>query len=226
MQDPLVKAEQKGSARMGLCNAGSRGGTLKTLLPEEGCAIWSYYTKDYMKHQSQILSQNLRSHRICGLWPPIRDLTRKMLRRLSSYNMFALSAIPGDFGKVTQSLCTASRIKRGYLCSGRWFDYSKHSSSTKQYMHRGNPGLCPQLWPCWHHGHFPWSVSLAMNPVKTQVLSDPMQPLTLPSSWQGHASALSTCIVHHSCVIAFPSLGAPSAKGGHLWGFCLDFHLF
>lgn len=88
-------------------------------------------------------------------------------------------------------------------------------------MHGGNPGFCPQLWPCWHHGHFPWSIPLAMNLVKTQMLSDPMQPFTLPLSLQCHASALSLWLVHRSCVVAFPDTGAPSVREG-LGGFCLD----
>jgi len=126
----------------------------------------------------------------------------------------------------SQSPCTPPRTKRGYMSSERCFDYSKHSSSTKQYMYRGNPGLCPQIWPCWHRGRFPRSISLAMNLVKTQMVSDCMQPLTLSSSQQCPASALSTWFVRCSCIIAFPSKGAASAKEGRLRGCCLGFHLF
>jgi len=117
VHDPLVKAEQKGSTGMGLCNAGSHGAMLKTLLPGEDCAIRSYCAKDYIKPQGQILSQNLQSHRIWALWPPTRDLTRKMLWRLSSYSMFALSSSPGDFGKV--SLRALHLVLNGDTCPQR-----------------------------------------------------------------------------------------------------------
>lgn len=46
--------------------------------------------------------------------------------------------------------------------------------------------------------------------------------ISLPSSLQHFTSALSLWSVHRSCVIVFPSQGAPSAREG-LWGFCLDF---
>lgn len=51
VQDTLVKAEQKGSMRMGQCSAGSSVRTLKTLLRGLGCAICSCCLKVCIKHQ-------------------------------------------------------------------------------------------------------------------------------------------------------------------------------
>lgn len=88
---------------------------------------------------------------------------------------------------------------------------SKYGSITKQDTCSGNPGLCPQLWPCWHHGRFPWSSSLAVNLVETQVLSDLLKSLCHP-----HSSILP----QHSAsgrYIALVSLFSP-VKEHHLLG--------
>lgn len=115
--------------------------------------------------------------------------------RLSSYSSFALSPSPGDFGKVSQCLCAPLYGKQGYLCSGRCLNSSKHNSSIKWDTHNGNLDFVHSSGLVSH-----WSIPLAMNLLKSQMLSDLIQP---------QSSVLPLLC---SCAIAFPSQRAPSGR--------------
>lgn len=54
----------------------------KLLYPGECCAIWFYHAEVHIVPHSHIFYQNLQSHSLWALRPPVRDWTRKMLYQL------------------------------------------------------------------------------------------------------------------------------------------------
>lgn len=146
-----------------LCSPGIPSGILEKLLPGEGCAIWFCCAEVYIIPLSHIFYQVLQSHSIWTLQRPISDWTRKMLYQLLLVTL----------GKSGSIMCKMG-IPQGGMCSGRHFDY-KNMTGPGDTWTMGNPGLCPQLCSCWHHGFSPWSTSVVLNLVKTHLLSDSMQ---------------------------------------------------